>query len=192
MGVIRAALGMLLNALADVEFELFGHLRMNPLRRLQLRFMGVSHGKPIHIGKEVMIRNRGGLKFGDRCALGSYARIWNYAPIEIADDFLTAGGLTINSGGHDPSTLENQSSSIKIGNRVWCGVNVTILQGVTIGDDVIIGAGSLVNKDIPSDVIVGGVPAKQIGTVNRTPEARERVSDYMMLATGGEPGSTPQ
>jgi acetyltransferase-like isoleucine patch superfamily enzyme len=54
---------------------------------------------------------------------------------------------------------------IVIGDRVFIGTRSTILLGVTVGNDCIIAAGSLVNRDVPSGTIVGGVPAKQIGTV---------------------------
>jgi acetyltransferase-like isoleucine patch superfamily enzyme len=94
--------------------------------------------------------------------------------------------LTLNSGGHDPLTLENTAGPIRIGDRVWCGLNVTILQGVTIGDDVVIGAGSLVIKDIPSNTIVAGVPAREIRSLDRTAEARKRAIDYMTVSTAGE------
>lgn len=53
---------------------------------------------------------------------------------------------------------------IKIGNNVWFGQHVTILKGVTIGDDVIIGAGSIVSKSIPSNSVAVGSPAKVICT----------------------------
>lgn len=49
---------------------------------------------------------------------------------------------------------------VSIGNDVWIGDNVSILNGVKIGDGAIIAAGSFVNKDVPSYAIVGGVPAK--------------------------------
>lgn len=55
-----------------------------------------------------------------------------------------------------------------IGDRVWCGINVTILFGVKIGNDVIIGAGSVVNKDIEDGAIVVGVPAKKIKSIDRS------------------------
>lgn len=46
--------------------------------------------------------------------------------------------------------------------KVWIGSNSTILQGVTVGDNAIIAAGSVVTKDVPANTIVGGVPAKPI------------------------------
>ncbi|APQ19377.1 hypothetical protein A9200_13280 [Maribacter hydrothermalis] len=52
--------------------------------------------------------------------------------------------------------------SINIGNDVWLGANVTLLDGITIGDGAIIAANSLVNKDIAPYSIVGGIPAKII------------------------------
>ena len=50
----------------------------------------------------------------------------------------------------------------KIGDRVWLGANVTVLKGVHIGDDTVIGAGSVVTKDIPAGAIAVGVPAQVI------------------------------
>jgi acetyltransferase-like isoleucine patch superfamily enzyme len=54
------------------------------------------------------------------------------------------------------------SSPTKIGDRVWIGANVTILKGVTIGNDAVVGAGSVVTKDIPAKAIAVGNPAKVI------------------------------
>jgi acetyltransferase-like isoleucine patch superfamily enzyme len=54
------------------------------------------------------------------------------------------------------------SKPTKIGDRVWIGANVTILKGVTIGNDAVVGAGSVVTKDIPEKAIAVGVPAKVI------------------------------
>jgi acetyltransferase-like isoleucine patch superfamily enzyme len=52
------------------------------------------------------------------------------------------------------------SQPTQLGDRVWVGANVSILKGVTIGDDAVIGAGSVVTKDIPAGAIVVGVPAR--------------------------------
>lgn len=51
---------------------------------------------------------------------------------------------------------------IKVGNNVWIGGNVNVLPGVTIGDNVVIGAGSVVNKEIPSNSVAVGNPCKVI------------------------------
>lgn len=53
---------------------------------------------------------------------------------------------------------------IVVGNNVYIGINCTILPGVTIGDDVIVGAGSVVNKDVAPGTVVAGVPARVIRT----------------------------
>ena len=54
---------------------------------------------------------------------------------------------------------------IVIGKNVWIGANVTILGGVTIGDNSIIAAGAVVNKDIPPDSVAAGVPARVIKSI---------------------------
>lgn len=54
------------------------------------------------------------------------------------------------------------ATPIKVGNNVWFGGNVCVLPGVTIGDNVVIGAGSVVNKDIPSNVVAVGNPCKVV------------------------------
>ena len=55
---------------------------------------------------------------------------------------------------------------IHIGKRVWVGSGSIVLPGVTIGDNSIIGAGSIVTKDVPSNVIVAGNPAKFIRNID--------------------------
>jgi acetyltransferase-like isoleucine patch superfamily enzyme len=64
------------------------------------------------------------------------------------------------SRGHSDSTKEDQA--VKIGNNVWLGLNVVVLKGVTIGDNTIIGAGSVVSGDIPANVIAAGAPARVV------------------------------
>ncbi|MBE6487469.1 MAG: sugar O-acetyltransferase [Methanosphaera stadtmanae] len=83
------------------------------------------------------------------------------------DDKLDDGNYSYidEEGNYDDSieyTFVNMASPVKIGDRCWIGSNTIILPGVTIGDNVVVGAGSVVTKDIPSDVIVAGSPAKII------------------------------
>lgn len=161
MSSIRALLVLLLEVLRDVEFRVVGgrHHLWKPFAWLYLRTAGVECAGAVNVGNNVYIRFPGRLRLGHRCSLGGFTRIWNYAPVTIGNDFLSAGNLTINSGGHDPTTLAPTLAPIMIGDRVWCGVNVTILSGVTVGDGAIIAAGSVVVSDVPSGCVVAGVPA---------------------------------
>lgn len=58
--------------------------------------------------------------------------------------------------------LVTYTEPISVGNDVWIGGNVTIIGGVHIGNNVIVGAGAVVTKDVPDNSVVGGVPAKII------------------------------
>jgi len=58
------------------------------------------------------------------------------------------------------------SAPVRICKDVWVGANATILKGVTIGERSIVGAGSVVTKDVPPDSIVGGAPAKVVKKLN--------------------------
>lgn len=89
--------------------------------------------------------------------------------------FQDQGGITINDGvlighnavfatlDHDFNPQERQSmmpKPIVICKNVWIGANVTVLGGVTIGENAIVAAGAVVTKDVPANSIVAGVPAK--------------------------------
>ncbi|WP_110016635.1 acyltransferase [Plasticicumulans acidivorans] len=157
----RSVLVYLLEFLRDFEFRLVGgrHRCWKPFAWLYLRALSVKCSGSVNVGNNVYIRLPGNLSLGERCSIGGFARIWNYAPISIGDDFLSAGNLTINSGAHDLVTMAPINKPIIIGNGVWCGVNVTILGGVSIGDGAVIAAGSVVVADVPAGCLVAGVPA---------------------------------
>lgn len=89
--------------------------------------------------------------------------------VEIKSYFHTGKGLTIFSTNHDYNSEESipygKKSIVKpviIMDFVWFGANVTVVPGVTIGEGAIVGAGSVVTKDIPNCAVVGGNPAKII------------------------------
>ena len=87
--------------------------------------------------------------------------------IEIGDEFISAPGSIVLA--HDASPLFHKRKyrveKTIIGNRVFLGANSVVLPGVTIGDNVIVGSGAIVTKDIPSNVVVAGNPARVISTV---------------------------
>lgn len=83
--------------------------------------------------------------------------------IHIQENSLIASGVTILSHDHC-KRVQNQPLLLDtfIGKRCFIAVGATILPGVKIGDEVIVGAGSVVTKDVPSNVIVAGNPARVI------------------------------
>lgn len=170
MAIIRSLYIYLLNFLSDIEFTIFQENGYNIcfFRKLHLKSLKIGFFQSsFRIGRNIYIKNRGNLKFGKNARIGSFSKFWNYSEIIIGDNFLAASCLIINTGSHDTNTLKGYSKSVNIGNNVWCGINVTILSGVTIGNNVIIGACSLVNKDIPDNSIAVGNPARVIKTIEK-------------------------
>ena len=108
-------------------------------------------GKNISVGRNVFIN--AGCHFQDQ------------GGIVIGDGVLIGPKVILCTLNHDFKPEERGTtipSPILIGKNVWIGANVTIVPGITIGDNSIIAAGSVVTKNVPSNTVVGGVPAKFI------------------------------
>ena len=122
----------------DKEFRLFGTFFSD-------------FGRNIFIGKNVFINN--GCNFQDQ------------GGIYIGDNSFIGHNCILATLDHDINPEKRyiiHPAPIKIGNGVWIGSGAIILKGVTIGDGAVVAAGALVNNDVPSNAIVGGVPAKII------------------------------
>lgn len=87
--------------------------------------------------------------------------------VSFGDNVFIAPNCSFYTAGH-PLDYETRNKgleyakTIKIGNNVWIGGNVVVLPGVTIGDNAVTGAGSVVTKDIPSNVVAVGNPCRVI------------------------------
>jgi acetyltransferase-like isoleucine patch superfamily enzyme len=147
------------------EFEyLVGQPGTNPVRRAFLRGKGVEFTAPCLVGRGFRLYKTPvtRLVIGPTASFGENTGIYVHADIHIGENFIAAPGLTINNGTHDVTTLQPRGVPLTIGRRVWCGVNVTIVAGATIGDDCVIGANSLVMTSIPSGSLAVGSPARVI------------------------------
>ena len=110
------------------------------------------------------------IKIGDNVLMGRNTTILCANNVEIGDNTMFASYCFVSDENHgvDLSTNERyecqklQISSVRIGNNCWIGEKVIILPGTTIGDNTIIGAGSVVTKSLPKNVIAVGNPAKII------------------------------
>jgi len=87
------------------------------------------------------------------------------APIEIGDDVQIGPAVQIYTATHplDPDVRRSgleAASPVRIGNNVWIGGAAVLLPGITVGDDAVIGAGSVVTRDVPPGAVVVGNPAR--------------------------------
>ena len=105
------------------------------------------------------------IKIGKNVFINSCCRFQDQGGIEIGDNVLIGHNVTIATLNHEinPEKRANLTpASVKIGNDVWIGADCTILPGVNIGDGAIVGAGSVVTKDVIKNTIAAGNPAKLI------------------------------
>ncbi len=116
----------------------------------------------IHSGCDIMLFKNATLSLGSGY-INRYCKIRCHQSIVIGDNVAISENFTIwDSDAHEIIDGGEATAPIIIGNKVWIGTNVTILKGVKIGDGAIIAAGSVVNKDIPSNCLAAGIPAKVI------------------------------
>lgn len=104
---------------------------------------------------------------GEDCFINFNCTILDEAKVTIGNNAFLGPNVSIYTACH-PLEPEKRNQfvewaeEVRIGNNVWIGGDVTILPGVTIGDNVTIGAGAVVTKSFPSNVVIGGNPAKVI------------------------------
>lgn len=113
------------------------------------------------------------ITIGNHCSIGEYNHITACNKITIGDGLLTGRYVIISDNGHgglseEEAGIAPQKRDLKskgevvIGNNVWLGDKVAVLSSVHIGNNVIVAANAVVTKDMPSNCIVAGVPAKVI------------------------------
>lgn len=106
----------------------------------------------------------GGVKIKGRCFIGSGVQFDGIYPnlIEIGEGCVITSGTIILSHFFNTNDRCFYAGKVVIGKRVFIGMNTLIVNAVNIGDDAVIGAGSIVNRDIPAGEIWAGNPAKFI------------------------------
>ncbi len=151
-----------------------GRIRTQVMRRLGFE---VGRGTlicdtPRFIGSKPI---RGKVSIGDYCLLtvGSY---WDLAaPIRLGNFVTLAPEVMLLTASHDIHNPQNRAGKMEphpvtICDGVWLGARCIILPGVTVGEGAVVGAGAVVTKDVPPDVIVAGVPARVIKKIETVEE----------------------
>jgi len=114
----------------------------------------------------VFISNFEKLHLGENCAIASFVHIWSNEEVTIGAESIIAAHVQISSSTHNylrrPYRSERIDRKVVIGRNVWIGSGAIVLPGVSIGDNAVIGAGSVVTKDVPENALVYGVPARVI------------------------------
>ncbi|SIO85715.1 sugar O-acetyltransferase [Nocardiopsis sp. JB363] len=108
------------------------------------------------------------IRLGERVFINSGCKFQDQGGVVIGDDCLIGHNTVLATLDHDiaPSRrADMHPAPITIGHNVWIGANATILPGVTIGDDAVVGAASVVTKDVPEGSIVIGSPARVVRSV---------------------------
>ncbi|WP_461215120.1 sugar O-acetyltransferase [Lacticaseibacillus sp. GG6-2] len=128
--------------------ELFGSVGKNPVVSPNFR---CEFGRNIHVGDhffanyDCTILDGGQVTIGDRVLFGPKVGLYTTNHLFDAEERELGGCV---------------AKPITIGNRCWLAANVSVMPGVSIGDDTIIGANSVVTRDVPSNVIAAGNPCR--------------------------------
>jgi maltose O-acetyltransferase len=150
--------------LGPIPYYMFGHIRTRVLRALGFRigrgtdFAGVPtmtgygdiHAR-LTVGEECWFNIRLTLNLGNRITIGDRVAIGHEVMLLTESHEL---------GPEERRAANLISMPIVIGSGVWIGARAIILPGVTIGDSSVIAAGAVVSKDVPANVLAGGVPAR--------------------------------
>ena len=138
------------------------------LRRLLVKQIFPCCGADVVIKGRAYFGSGANIRLGDRSQLGHCSRIDH--DVEIGNDVMMGPDVVIMSISHEtarpgiPMIRQGavQRKPVRIGNDVWIGTRAIILPGVHIFDGAIIGAGSVVTRDVPALAVVGGAPARVI------------------------------
>ncbi len=153
-------------------------LRVDVLQSILGNYQGVIIVPPFYcdMGKNIHFECGGFLNSG--------VKILDLAPVFIGECVQIGPNVVISTAGHPFDLAERvlpiaSANPIKIGDNVWVGANAVILDGVTIGDRSVIGAGSVVTKDIPPDCVAVGNPCRVIKTITHSEMPTDEELDEM-------------
>ena len=134
------------------------------------RFMSKECGNLIGLNHHCMLSTTksANLLIGNRCSFSGVS-LWCFGDITLGDNVRVGANTVIISGdAHQDDPRAGKNKPISIEDNVWIGANVMVLKGVTIGRNSIVGAGSIVTKSIPANVIAAGNPCKVIRSLDES------------------------
>jgi acetyltransferase-like isoleucine patch superfamily enzyme len=129
---------------------------------------GIDIGSGVFLGRGTILSCKNGdITLGDHSNLGFHCEIFSGSSVKVGRYGLFAAYAYLVGGGHewecaDVPVIEQQRSSkgITLGENVWLGTGAKVLDGVSIGNRVVVGANAVVNESLPDGVVAAGIPAK--------------------------------
>lgn len=187
--VVKCIIRFFGNLYARVYFALYGYYLHKPLIVKNCKYISFNGRGTILKGARIEFYKSDFAEpmfnLGNKVLIGYNCSFLITGSLDIGDNTMIASNVLITTENHgmDPSkgSYDKQplvSRDIKIGNNVWIGEKAVILPGVTIGDNCIIGASSVVTKSVEANSIACGCPAKIIKKFNFETKEREKVADY--------------
>lgn len=122
---------------------------------------GAKIGKGVSLGQNVFVGNR--VEIGDRCKIQNNVSVYDNV---ILEEGVFCGPSMVFTNVYNPRSLierKDEYRDTRVKKGATLGANCTIVCGVTIGEFAFVGAGAVVNKDVPAYALMVGVPARQIG-----------------------------
>lgn len=126
------------------------------LRIALLRAFGATIGDGVLIRHHVRIHWPWKLSVGNNSWIGEDAWILNLEPVAIGSDVCISQAVLLCTGSHDrrSPTFEFDNAAIVVGDGAWLAARCTVLRGVTVGADAVVGAGAIVPKDVAAGALV--------------------------------------
>ena len=138
------------------------------LRLTILRAFGARLGQGVVIRHDVKIHWPWKLSVGDHSWVGEGVWILNLEPVTIGSQTCISQGVLLCTGSHNrfSPSFEFDNAPIEIGNGVWVAARATVLRGVTVGADAVVGATALITRDVEAGDLVLAPPARRVGAEN--------------------------
>ncbi|SMP51683.1 Acetyltransferase (isoleucine patch superfamily) [Neorhodopirellula lusitana] len=143
------------------------------LRYSILKTLAQGCGDNVFIGKSVCIRNWSGLSIGSNVSIHAMCYIDAAGGVTVGSNVSIAHQVSLISFDHTYRDASlpikynpNEKATIAIDEDVWIGCGARVLSGVVVGRRSVVAAGAVVNREVEPGFIVGGVPAKKIGTTS--------------------------
>lgn len=133
------------------------------------KVLRVKIGKDTHVSMNHFLTGHVkccNIKIGDNCVINRRCYLDGRVGITIGNNVSVSFGTTILTLTHDVHSKDFAcvTGEVAVGDHAWIGANATILPGVTIGEGAVVAAGAVVTRSVDPYTIVGGVPARTIGT----------------------------